>query len=529
MTPALTHPLDEQLAALLQRLGGTADVAGLRALVKYVSERTRNGVIAAPLAGLPGVDPAALQADVVGEPGDYKPIIVSATHAWLYRYWQYEERLAKQVRQRLTQGEGVTGIPALWIISGGPGTGKTTRVTRLMADLLAQGVRSERILLAAPTGKAAMRMLESIRDTRERLQLPVEIAEQLPTQARTLHRLLGYIPNRVGFRHHAQHPLPADVVIVDEASMIDISLMTHLFEAVSPTARLILLGDKDQLASVETGSIFRDLCEAPALQAHRQVLQRSYRFSESDGVGQLAQAIRAADETRLLAVLAAEEFPSVSWDESGEGLQAQWLQDGWQAYVSAVQAGDVAAVFQAFNDLRILTPLRQGRLGVEGLNPWVDNVMQRLLPTHAGALRPWYVGRPVMVTQNDYRQELFNGDIGIALPDAQGVLRVWFPTAQAGEFRAVAPIRLPAHETAWAMTIHKSQGSEFTRVLLLLPDVEDSPLLGRELLYTAVTRAKQGIHVIASRATLQRALQQVMPPASCLQEKLFKPSPQPCS
>ena len=134
-----------------------------------------------------------------------------------------------------------------------------------------------------------------------------------------------------------------------------------------------------------------------------------------------------------------------------------------------------------------------------------------------------------MVTQNDYRQELFNGDIGIALPDAQGVLRVWFPTAQAGEFRAVAPIRLPAHETAWAMTIHKSQGSEFTRVLLLLPDVEDSPLLGRELLYTAVTRAKQGIHVIASRATLQRALHQVMPLASCLQEKLFKPSLQPCS
>lgn len=520
MIATSSHPLDEQLAALLQRLGGAADVTGLRTLVKYVSECTRNGVIAAPLSGLPGIDIATLQADVVGKPGDYKPIIVSATHAWLYRYWQYEERLAAQVRQRVTRGTGVAGTPALWIISGGPGTGKTTTVTRLIADLLAQGVQSERILLAAPTGKAAMRMLESIRDTRERLALPMDTAAQLPTQARTLHRLLGYIPNRVGFQHHAQNPLPADVVIVDEASMIDISLMTHLFEAVPPSASLILLGDKDQLAAVETGSIFRDLCEAPALQAHRQILQHSYRFNENDGVGQLAQAIRAADVNRLLTVLTSPAFPNVSWDECGESLQPQWIQDGWQAYIAAVQAGDVAAAFQAFNDLRILTPLRQGRLGLEGLNAWVDNLMQRLLPTHERVSPPWYWGRPVMVTQNNYRQELFNGDIGIALPDAQGVLRVWFPTAQAGVFRAVAPIRLPAHDTAWAMTIHKSQGSEFTRVLLLLPDMEESPLLGRELLYTAVTRAKQGIHVIASRTTLQCAMQRAMPHASCLQEKL---------
>ncbi len=362
-----------------------------------------------------------------------------------------------------------------------------------------------------------MRMQESIRETRQR----ENITCQIPEQASTLHRLLGFIPNRVSFRHHLHNPLPADVVIVDEASMIDISLMTHLFEAVPPQAKLILLGDKDQLASVETGSIFRDLCSGKALAEQMLLLQTSYRFVAEDGIGQLAQAIRDADEARLLEVLASAAFAEVTLDESQAGLDAEWLRSGWQDYVAAVRAGEQEAVFRSFNALRILTPLRKGRLGVESLNAWVDGVMQRLLPAHDNASKPWYVGRPVMVTQNDYRQNLFNGDIGIVLPNSDGELRVWFPTGEAGQYRAVAPIRLPAHETAWAMTIHKSQGSEFTRVLLILPDTEDLPLLGRELLYTAVTRAKVGIHILASRATLGRALRQVTPPASQLQERLL--------
>lgn len=513
MSATSPHPLDEQLAALLQRLGGAVDDGALRQLAHYVSERTRNGVIAAPLAGLPGFDATAVQGDAVGKPGDYKPLILTDSHAWLYRYWLYEERLAACIRERLKSAN------RFHIISGGPGTGKTTTVTQLLAEMLAQGTRPERILLAAPTGKAAMRMLESIRDTRHRLQLPDTIAAQLPTQASTLHRLLGYLPNAVGFRHHAQNPLAADAVIVDEASMIDISLMTHLFEAVPPQARLILLGDKDQLAAVETGSIFRDLCEAPALQAHRTLLERSYRFTEHDGVGQLAQAIRHADAPRLLEILTADGFPDASLDESGTGLDATWLHTVWAHYLEAVRNSDKDTVFQAFNALRILTPLRKGRLGVEGLNPWADGVMQRHLPHHPSP-KPWYVGRPVMVTQNDYRQQLFNGDIGIALPNANGELRVWFPGGEAGEYRAISPIRLPAHETAWAMTIHKSQGSEFTQVLLILPEAEDLPLLGRELLYTAVTRAKRSIHILAQRTTLLKALQHTTPPASCLQTKL---------
>ena len=536
---ASTHPLDEQLAALLQRLNGTEPSPVLQSLVKYVSERTREGVIAAPLEALPEECRAALpHLAVVGKPGDYKPLICTDTHIWLYRYWLYEQRLTACIRARHTLTHSFAPTDSTidfdhqqqaveWarhkhflIISGGPGTGKTTTVTRILAELVEQGMDPARILLAAPTGKAAMRMQESIRHTKQRLNLDPSLAERIPDQARTLHRLLGYIPNRVGFRHGVDNPLPADVVIVDEASMIDISLMTHLFEAVPAQARLILLGDKDQLASVETGSIFRDLCSGNALDANRVVLQKSYRFLAKDGIGQLAQAIREANEDRLLEVLEAADFPEVVLDEVQRGLNPAWLlEHGWQAYVEAVKANDMNAVFRAFNVVRILTPLRKGRQGVETLNAWVDNLMQRLLNLNGTVRKPWYVGRPVMVTQNDYRQNLFNGDIGITLPDHKGDLRVWFPAEESGQYRAVPPIRLPQHETAWAMTIHKSQGSEFSRVLLILPDAELA-LLGRELLYTAVTRAKQGIYIIAKRATLIRALQRVMPPSSQLQEKL---------
>ncbi len=550
-----TSALDAQLAALLQRLGGSTDAVmnhALHTLVCYVSERTRDGVIAAPLADLQLHEDtlAALrQLPVVGEEHEYAPLILSRTHAWLYRYWLYETRLAKWIQQHIAQRS--CAVPAgllmfamlnaqqqaavlgalrhdFLIIAGGPGTGKTTTVTCILAALVQQGIAPERIRLAAPTGKAAMRMQEAIRATKQRLGLAAEVAERIPEQAQTLHRLLGYIPNTIGFHYHKEHPLPADVVIVDEASMIDISLMTHLCEAIAPHTKLLLLGDKDQLASVETGSIFRDLCTGDVLLDYTVLLEQSHRFVDEDGVGQLAAAIREADLPRLLSVFANEQFATVSLDETTQGLDAQTLRHGWQTYLDAVQtyvqqpsAAQQQAVFDSFNALRILTPLRKGRLGVEGLNPWVDALMQRVLPNTTGASRPWYVGRPVMVTQNDYRQDLFNGDIGIALPNVDGELRVWFPDVMgAGQYRAVAPIRLPAHETAWAMTIHKSQGSEFERVLLVLPDAEDLALLGRELLYTAVTRAKQGIHVVAKRGTLGRALHHVTPPSSQIQAKL---------
>lgn len=534
------HPLDTQLAALFLRLNGESEPEALRLLVQYVSQCTREGVIAAPLAALPeAIVQQAKNSTLVGQPQDYKPLIVSATHAWLYRYWLYEERLAACLRKRQLKANQVLPISGeseidgqqlavdlaqhtdFLIIAGGPGTGKTTTVTRILAQLVERGVDSARILLAAPTGKAAMRMQEAIRHTKQRLALAPHLAERIPEQARTLHRLLGYVPNQVQFQHHAANPLLADVVIVDEASMIDISLMTHLFEAVPAQAKLILIGDKDQLASVETGSIFRDLCSGAALQHNTVILQKSYRFLAKDGIGQLAQAIRQADAERLLAVLDSTDFADVSLSDSQRQLNPAWLlEHGWQAYTEAVKQGDINAAFQAFNTLRILTPLRKGRQGVEHLNTVVDKFMQRSLALDNGLQPTWYRGRPIMVTQNDYRQNLFNGDIGLTLPNAKGELRVWFPADETGHYRAVPPIRLPMHETAWAMTIHKSQGSEFERVLLILPEAENLPLIGRELLYTAITRAKRGMHILSTRDTLVRALQRVMPPSSQLQEKL---------
>ena len=524
------HPLDQQLAALLQRLGGIApeQLPLLSSFIQRLSSKTREGVIAVPRQVWLDQDWQALCGlSVVGKPGEYKPIIANDHYAWLYRYWQYEQRLAQGLAQRIkpfkrpahvwddlqTQAVQLALQQAFLIISGGPGTGKTTTVTRILAELIQQGKAGHRILLAAPTGKAAVRMQEAIQHTSQRLQLDAQIIAQLPKQAQTLHRLLGYRPLQTSFWHSAQNPLAADVVIVDEASMIDIAMMTHLVEAVPPSAKLILLGDKDQLASVETGSIFRDLCAGTALAQHTVVLQKSYRFAATDGVGQLAKAIQTADALRLLEVLDTADYASVSLNETQTGLELDWLKQAWQAYIQAVKANQLTEAFQAFNAMRILTPLRKGKQGAEALNAWIDTAIQRLMPPVANR-RPWYVGRPIMVTQNDYQQNLFNGDIGISLLDAQGQLKVYFATEQAGQFRAIAPVRLPAHETAWAMTIHNSQGSEFDKVLLILPEAEESGLLGRELLYTAVTRAKTQVEIWAKRSTLLKALQQVTPPSS---------------
>lgn len=596
----------------------------LAELTRHTSAATRNGIIALPLADVAvnseefPYTPADLEAltelPVVGTAGEYSPLIIEDGHVWLNRYWQYESRLADSLQQRLTTlpltteqtgairnrlndwhyssgTSGTSGTPTLvesaetalgeqqdWqqravamaaysrflIISGGPGTGKTTTVIRLLWLLIEQmQVNPSRILLAAPTGKAAMRLQESIRQAKAALAIPDGLATQIPEQAVTLHRLLGFIPGRVSFRHHPHNPLAADVVIVDEASMIDISLMTHLFEAIPANARLILLGDKDQLAAVETGSVFRDLCTQanndysterqqqldylcggagqPSLLAESEavsesavdnsvvsrssglndyivVLQKSWRFAADSGIGQLAAAVRDGQEERLNAILDAQ-WVDIAHDDSGV-LDRQQLAEVWGDYLQLAQqrpAADRDAylqnVFAAFNRFRILTPLRKGATGSEQLNLKISQFMQRRQTAATPyADKHWFVGRPVMVTQNDYRQHLFNGDIGLTLAGSDGQLRVWFPEPDG--FRAIAPVRLPVHETAWAMTIHKSQGSEFDEVLLILPDNEESPILGRELLYTGITRAKRKVGILGKRRVIRHALRQTLPPSS---------------
>lgn len=600
--------LDKQLAQLFLRMcanaGCTLDEtqkSDLTELAQLAGASTRNGVIAVPLTTLEAdIDLSQLESlPVLGKPGDYAPLIVEGEYVWLNRYWHYETRLANSLAQRLSpiplddhKAETIRHQLQSWfpaagrqqepdwqqraialaacsrfmIISGGPGTGKTTTVTRLLALLTGiMQVDPQRILLAAPTGKAAMRLQESISHAKNNSGIAETIAEQIPEQASTLHRLLGYIPGKVGFRNNLQNPLAADVVIVDEASMIDISLMTHLFEAVPETAQLILLGDKDQLASVETGSIFRDLCASAnnqytptrqqqvvrltqtqvspltdnpsestnvetqadrpnALNDHIVVLQKSWRFATDSGIGQLSAAVRNGKEDELSRLLNAS-WPDISRDESGS-LTMEDLVGHWRGYFSMVNENSgysqpdnarLHELFAAFNSFRILSPLRKGPSGTEHINQLIN---QHLGKQQGGTRQsPWFAGRPVMVMQNDYRQNLFNGDIGLTLRDNTGQLRVWFPEHEG--FRAIAPVRLPAHETAWAMTIHKSQGSEFDEVLLILPEDEDSRVLGRELLYTGITRARQLIHISGKLSVLKRALRQTMPPSSCIRQRLF--------
>lgn len=456
----------------------------------------------------------------------------------------------------------------LVVISGGPGTGKTTTVVNLLACLIAQQPEG-RIALAAPTGKAAARMTEAIRLRAD--HLPPELAAKLPQEAHTIHRLLGVTPG--GFLHDAQRPLAIDTLVVDEASMLDLALATRLLEAVPPAARIVLLGDKDQLAAVESGSVFAELSLAPQLDAACVAdlaaacgltpealtplgapppvppstpgapspppasfavlpdsalwLTRNFRFGSDSAIGRLAAGINAARTDEVLGALrtasaaaTAADAPLRWFDDAAPLPGAATLasiEAGYAAYFDAVRRdpADVATIAAAFERFRVLCALREGPRGVRALNDRLARHARRLLqagPATAqastaegapGGLTPWFTGRPVMVLRNDPLLKLFNGDIGFVLPDGHGVPAVVFPAG--GGWRRVPPARLPEHETAFALTVHKSQGSEFDEVLVLLPDTPHR-VLTRELLYTGVTRARERVRLAAGPAVLRAAI-----------------------
>ncbi|QNH15030.1 exodeoxyribonuclease V subunit alpha [Xanthomonas sp. SS] len=431
---------------------------------------------------------------------------------------------------------------ALLLVTGGPGTGKTTTIARLLLLRIAQaqatGAAAPRIALAAPTGRAAERMAESLRAAVTRALdngIDPALAAALPTGASTLHRLLGVIPDLPRFRHDADNPLPFDLIVVDEASMVDLPLMCKLVEAVADGTQLILLGDADQLPSVEAGDVLAAILQAAGpgdalqpddaqalqpllghthsathvggLAGHRVHLLRGYRQAQGFALAPLADAVRAGDADTALALLHSGELAGVHFHEDSEdplATRRDALLAHWRALADAE---DPAAALRDAARLRLLTAVRAGAQGARGLNARIE---QLLADSGAGARRlgaasPWFHGRLLLITENSYRHGLFNGDVGICLRDAQGALVAWFEGEGDGQVRGFHPAALPAHESAFAMTVHKAQGSEFDEVWLQLP-TRDARVLSRELVYTGITRARQSLHLAASEAVLRGAL-----------------------
>lgn len=563
-------PLERAFVASLQRLDPNAAPAVLAAAA-LCCEALARGDVCLPLERLAGQRPwddhdfqlprlddwsAALQqSTLVGSPGAYAPLILDGGRLYLARYQGYEQQLAQRLLaraadapevdearladslqrlfafnrqtpdwQRLAAAQAVRR--RLAVISGGPGTGKTTTVVRLLAALLEQpGATGLAIGLAAPTGKAAARMAEAIRTAKQALPVDDAVKAALPEEARTLHRLLGSRGDTPRVRHDAANPLALDVLVVDEASMVDLALMAKLVEALPPRARLILLGDKDQLAAVEAGAVFAELCEGRGFDAQAAaelqrltgqnvpaetprsrlgdavvLLTHSHRFAGDSGIGELARRINGGDARGTLELLS-ETRADLAWNAApAAAALVERLEQGYAPYLQAALDGDPAPAFAAFNGFRALTAQREGAFGVNGLNEALEVRLRRR--ASAPARERWYAGRAVMVRQNDYALGLFNGDIGLCLR-VNGSLQVFFEGEQG--FRRFAPARLPSHESAFAMTVHKSQGSEFDEVLLALPE-QPSPLLTRALFYTGITRAKRKVEIWALPARLREAV-----------------------
>ncbi|WHZ20203.1 MAG: Exodeoxyribonuclease V alpha chain [Rhodanobacteraceae bacterium] len=390
------------------------------------------------------------------------------------------------------------------LVTGGPGTGKTHSVLRMLA-VLAENAHAQgntlRIALAAPTGKAAARLGESLRAQLGKLELPEAIAAQIPRDAQTVHSLLGISPWRMRPRFNRVSPLPHDVVVVDEVSMVDLPLMAKLVDAVPVDARLILLGDPDQLSAVEAGDVLGALVEAagdgPLRNCH-VALTRSHRFGAESALGALARAIAAGDADAALA--ACNHDAEVSLADAARALR--FVETAAEAYRPVLAARAPAEALRAARAFRVLTALRHGPSGCIAIDRALAQRLQRESRLRVDDAR--WQGRLILVTANRPELGLFNGDTGVVWPDADGAMKAWFEAVDGGA-RALPPDALPPYEGAFALTVHKAQGSEFERVALVAGP--DSALLTRELLYTGVTRARRGITAYAAPDTLRAGIE----------------------
>ena len=488
----------------------------------------------------------------VGGPGDSAPLILDGKRLYLNRYWHYETRVAEKIKSMLGGADIIDDANTLRqldrlfpgnddshrdrdqiravtlaanrrfsVISGGPGTGKTTTIIKILSTLISRQPQI-RIALAAPTGKAAARMMESIRNRIDHIDIDDSIRALVPTQASTLHRLLGY--RRRGYRYDRKHRLPVDCVVVDEASMIDLTLMFHLLEALPEQARVILLGDRDQLASVAAGNVLgditghgNDLLRSKAVVVNSiALLRHSYRFDASTDIGKLAGLVNSGQIKDSMSLLR-QTGKGITWyqddrDEINADALA-WLLNAYQPVLESESAADALAVYES---TRVLCATNRGALGVEHINRLISARLLSRLGRSEGEV---FSGLPIMIIRNHHQLGLYNGDSGILWHDDNKQLQACFRDEQGG-VRRVALHRLPEYSSAWAITVHKSQGSEYDSVLLLLPTDATSSVLSRELLYTAISRARQRFHLQSRDAVVSASIEGLSKRHSGLAERL---------
>jgi exodeoxyribonuclease V alpha subunit len=605
-------PLDEHFARAMARIGGDAREEVMLAAA-MASRQVGNGHVCLDLPRLAEMEilyndagePVATHpwppldqwrevlrsSPLVGDGNAVTPFVLDdAGRLYLRRYWEHEARLAAALSERAVQVDasldGAWLRPTLdrlfpdsarqaaepdWqrmaallalqrrfcVISGGPGTGKTYTVVKILALLIEHamqaGARLPQVTLVAPTGKAAARLSESIRKAKSTLPCSDAVRDRIPEEAATIHRCLGSIGgSATEFRHHARNPLVTDVVLVDEASMVDVALMSRLVAAVPPRARLILLGDQDQLASVEAGAVLGDICNTGAPRSYSQALieqvarltgdqlprsagapqatgiwdcivqlTHSYRYGPQSGIGTLARAINSGDAGAALEILGFSDYRDVAHvqPEEDEELSAPLRTAALHGFGAYLRTREPLERLRALEQFRVLCAHRRGPMGVERVNGQIEAAL-----ADAGLIRPdgpAYEGRPVLVTRNDYQIGLFNGDVGIIVDDperAAGKLALFLGAGES--VRRLSPTRLPPHETVFAMSVHKSQGSEFDEVAVLLPG-RISPVLTRELLYTAVARARQKVTVYGSREMVEHAITHRIERGSGLRDRLW--------
>lgn len=531
------------------------------------------------------------QNPVVGKPGEFRPLILDTKNRlYLYRYWEYEKKLSEAILSRIEEDirridesilkdslkrlfpqdadndsiwQQVSALTAAYkrfcVISGGPGTGKTFTVAKILALLLEQEKENNlKILLAAPTGKAAARIGESIKAAKKTLNTRKDVIDAIPSEAYTIHRMLITKPGSPYFFHDAENPLKADVVVIDEASMIDLALMSKLMAAVPKDSRLIIIGDKDQLSSVEAGAVLGDICHrdhtnqfskqfllkfeqltgkrvhaAESASKNRlnlkdcmTIFKKNYRFGDDSEIGILSRAVSNGNVDKALSVLK-NGSNQIAWEKipHPQDLSQVLEKKIISGYSDYLKTENPAAALECFNRFRILCVVKRGPFGINAVNTFAEKVLrrERLIPPKGSSGNQWYRGRPILITRNDYRLGLFNGDMGITLPlpgSAKKDMYVFF-SGKSGELRRFPPHRLPEHESVYAMTVHKSQGSEFDHVLFLLPN-QDNPVLTRELFYTGITRAIQNVSIWGTEEIIKTTLSRKIERTSGLRDTLWK-------